>query len=275
MGNEVVIAHVKDEELPFGREDLVPPNLNLSLLATITPNQLITLRAKVVKLQKPKNVNHGGRTLQKVTGMLVDPFGCATIVLWGDDCDKVEEGQTYKFTNLRVKKSSYNQGMYVNPAKHDSEITVCQPFEEALAVLDDVPEEFLNATVVGEILGVSDTQLDRCCVKCRKVIQFDADAIGTGSNVSCNNAKCKLTQKVERCGKQWFAKAFMLDSDREGIDLIFRHETIMEVFKLFYPEINTKDLSVEIVLDSLMSLPICKITYKKNGLVVIAIASQC
>ena len=80
----------------------------------------------------------------------------------------------------------------MNPAKCDWEITACQAFEQPLAI-DDIPEEFVNATVVGEIVGLSDTQLDRPCVKCRKVVQPDAN----GTNVTCNNLKSRLTQKVE------------------------------------------------------------------------------
>ena len=79
MGDDVVIGHLKREDLLFER-DLVPPDFNLSMLPMITPNQLVTLRGKVVNLQKSENVNMDGRRLQKVLGMLVDPFGYIKIV---------------------------------------------------------------------------------------------------------------------------------------------------------------------------------------------------
>ena len=53
------------------------------------------------------------------------------------------------------------------------------------------------------------------------------------------------------------------------MDVTFRHENIMRVFKLFYPKIKTEDLSVETVRDSLMSLRNIKIIYAKKSLLVI------
>ncbi len=62
--------------------------------------------------------------------MLIDPYGSIKIVFWEQDTEKVEEGGTYKFKNLRLKQSKFNQELYVNPAKSDSEITKCYAFEK-------------------------------------------------------------------------------------------------------------------------------------------------
>lgn len=138
---------------------MVPPDLNLSMLSMVSVNQLVTLKAKIVNLKKAENVTFDGGldgTLKKVSAVLIDPYGSIKIVLWQDDCEKVKEGETYEFRNLRVKKNKFTQEVYVNPAKHDSTIIMCLPFEEVLAVPEHVPEEFITSNVVGEVVGISD-----------------------------------------------------------------------------------------------------------------------
>ena len=44
MSDSVVIDQVECEDLTFQREELVPANLNLSMLSMISPNQLLTLK---------------------------------------------------------------------------------------------------------------------------------------------------------------------------------------------------------------------------------------
>ena len=166
----------------------------------ISPNQLLTLKGKLVHLQELQDVNVQGRVLKKVSGVLIDPYGSTKITLWEGDIDKVEEGGTYKFKNLRLKKSKFNQELFVNPAKEDSAITKCAAFEKPLVVPENVPEEFTTTSIVGEVLGVSDIRLDYCRVKCNRCVKIQ-------KIVACDNNKCKLIQKLERCNKQWFLKA--------------------------------------------------------------------
>ncbi len=45
------------------------------MLSMITVNQLITLKAKMVKLEKLQNVSFEEKTLKKVNGVLIDLYG--------------------------------------------------------------------------------------------------------------------------------------------------------------------------------------------------------
>ena len=45
-------------------------------------------------------------------GQIVDPQGYSKIVFWEKFCDQVEEGTTYIFENIRVKKDSVTKQVY-------------------------------------------------------------------------------------------------------------------------------------------------------------------
>ena len=103
MSDNVVIDKVECEDLTFLREELVPANLNISMLSMISLNQLLTIKGKLVHLQELQEVNVQGRVLKKVDGVFIDPHGSIKVTLWEGDIEKVEEGGTYEFKNLRLK----------------------------------------------------------------------------------------------------------------------------------------------------------------------------
>ena len=43
--------------------------------------------------------------------------GSITVVFWSDWVKSVENGKSYIFTNLRIKKNNYTNKLYVNTAK--------------------------------------------------------------------------------------------------------------------------------------------------------------
>jgi hypothetical protein len=260
MSDNVEIDQIQPADVTFPKTDLVPADLNLSMLSMITVNQLVTLKAKVVNLQKSQNVCIGGKTLKKVDGVLIDPYGSTKIVLWEQDIEKVKEGGTYKFKNLRLKKSKFNQELYVNPAKSDSEITECEPFQKTLAVPDEVPEEFTSATVNGEIVGVNNVQLEYYCLKCNRRVKSQRI-------VKCDNENCKLVQKLEKCKTQWFLKA-IVEHDGVTVNVTFRQDTIEKALVMVDPTKDTGKLTPEEISTNMLSLPECQITYLKQTMLV-------
>lgn len=130
-----------------------------------------SIKAKVINIQPEANVNMPGGVLKKVEALLIDPHGLFKIVLWEEDIKKVKEGGTYEFRNLRVKRNKFNNEVYVNPAKHHSDITECDAFEEVLVASENIPDEFQVCDIKGEVVGISDTQLQFWCVKCNRRIK--------------------------------------------------------------------------------------------------------
>ena len=69
-----------------------------------------------------------------VEGQIVDTQGYSKIIFWQDICNQVNEGSTYFFENLRVKRNNITKQLYVNTAKSGSVITDTEPFTEVLAL---------------------------------------------------------------------------------------------------------------------------------------------
>eukprot|EP00794_Sanderia_malayensis_P002084 gene2084-2362_t len=232
--NEKVIV----QELPslnFECHDLVPKELNIQKLAEVSPQQMVTLKAKVCNLRKETTIlQYSKNPLKKRDGLLVDPFGNIKIVFWEDDINAVEEGKTYVFKNLRVKKNKMRSDMYVNPAKGCCTITPAVEFEEDLQYPQTLPQEMITATVTGEIIGIQKCVLNFCCFKCSKVIP---DCSGS-TLVQCKH--CHMKQKTKNCNKQWYMNAVVGDEDKK-VSLNFYHDIVITLLGIVKPDADVHD----------------------------------
>lgn len=269
LGHNAVINQCESGELSFVKEEIITSALNLSMLPMISNNQLVNLKAKVVRLEKPQTVKLEDRALQKVNGVLVDPHGSVSIVLWEDDIGKVEEGGTYEFKNLRVKHNSFTNQQYVNPAKQDSSIEKCPEFAQPLAVPESIPEEFTTSSITGDVLGISDLQNTYCCLKCNKRLTPQKQA--AQKVVSCENMKCQLMQKLERCKREWFVKA-LVGNDSGNVTLIFHHDQVLQVLAMKDAAKDTSNVGSEEIRDAFLALEKRAFVYRKKTMHVTNIA---
>lgn len=257
MGDFVNVEMLAPEDIDFEKKDILPPDLNLSMLPLITVQQLLSLKAKVVCLNAVEMVTTPQCSLKKVDGVLVDEYGSVKITLWEDDIEKVEKGKTYQFKNLRLKKNKLTGEIYVNPAKGNSSITECEAFETILDIPEDIPTELTTATIDGEIVGVTEVKLDHCCIKCNKPLVAKKEA-------KCENPRCKLTEKLEKCKKQWYVKALIEIGDIT-VYLSFRHNCIIEIYNSID---DIEKLSEESVTEAFLSLPKLSVTYNRKSSIV-------
>ena len=65
------------------------------------------------KVKSSAKIGHS--VIRKIDALLIDPHGCFNIVLWANDSDKVGEGGTCDFNNLRLRHNKFNNAVYVNP----------------------------------------------------------------------------------------------------------------------------------------------------------------
>jgi hypothetical protein len=79
ISDNVVMQHLKEEDLSFPQKE-IPTNLNISNLSSLSVNQLITLKGKVINLQKPQKVHMGDCLIEKAEALLVDTHGSIQIV---------------------------------------------------------------------------------------------------------------------------------------------------------------------------------------------------
>ena len=185
------------------------------------------------------------------------------MVLWGDDIDKVREGGTYNFKNLRVKHNKFNNEVYINAAKNNSDISECDAFEEVLVAPESIQDEFVVCDIDGEVIRISGIQLDLCCVKCNSHIKGQKNE----TIVVCGDEKCGLKQKAACCRKEWYLKAFVA-TEETTCNLVFCHEMLTKAMTLNEPSTDITKLSEKAIEDAFLWLPAMKFTYKKRAMVV-------
>ena len=75
----------------------------------------------------------------------MDPSGTIRTVLWEQFVSAVAEGNTYVFSNIRVKKDNqFTDEIYVKTAKTGTKITPSNPFTEILPI---TAENRMNRTL--------------------------------------------------------------------------------------------------------------------------------
>lgn len=83
---------------------------SLDSLTNAVPEQYITRKAKVFNLTQTKKIITCNKTkLIKQDGTLVEPTGQINVVLWQDQVDSIQEGQTYIFKHIKEKDNPYGE----------------------------------------------------------------------------------------------------------------------------------------------------------------------
>ena len=168
MGPDVQVD--KLDKVDFERK-ILPQTLNLSLLNSVFDGQLITIKAKVINLTAvSKFTSSTSGVLNKAEADLLDPHGSAKLTLWGHFTSEVMEGNTYQFTNLRVRKD--NHKIYLNTAKTGCEIVEAVPFNEPLCLTNVLPatSTSTSTSITAKIIGIKDTNHYMSCCNCNKKI---------------------------------------------------------------------------------------------------------
>lgn len=190
----------------------------LESLANAVPEQLITIKAKVFTLGLVKKIiTRNKQELNKRDGILVDPTGQINIVLWQEQVNSIEEGQTYVFKHIKVKDNQYGE-RYVKPPKNSStySATVSRQHEEPLPDVNVLPDTIMQTDAI--ICGVKYVTIFNACFAC------NARIIEKNGQASCT--KCRMSVKLQLCKSQCFMKvSFMTIPERKIIQLsVFSNE---------------------------------------------------
>ena len=246
-------ARVKLFEMPVSfPKATLKSNITLGSLSAVADNQLISLDAKVVKLQGRKKVNTRYGLKEKITGFIVDPHGAITIELWEDFIPQVEEGGTYTFKNLRLHKNQYNGSLFVGtPVGCSCTITPREDFSQPLATPTDLPDTFLTKTTQAEFIGIK------------------TFALYYSTQVITKCTKCGLTQKVEKCKKTCYIQAFIEEEDDACVTVTIFQDVLSEALRLPHGQPLTED----IITSGLLSLLRQNISYNRKTKVVSSVQS--
>lgn len=101
------LEDLKDVHVPFDRLD-VTSTTTTTTVGSLKAGQLLTLTAMANNLGSIKELNKRA-TGEKVNireCQIIDPTGSVMLVLWASFADNIVDGQTYKFSNLRLKSEN-------------------------------------------------------------------------------------------------------------------------------------------------------------------------
>ena len=259
MGGNVEVQQLPTA--PFPKVD-IPSTFDLAMLKTIAPGQLITVKAKVTALREAKTLQTSRVTLKMMEGQIVDPPGYSKIVFWETFCDQVEEGTTYIFENIRVKKDSVTKQVYVNTAKSGTTITATEPHANILALAPTftVSDDSMTFSVEGRVVGVLSTSMYIACNKCNKKIQNDDSS---SDLITCNY--CNMQQMADLCPTQYYAQLlFLTTTKKDKLTLTLFNKGISQLFStegVFNPSKND-------FVKVLLGLKDVVVTYNKRSKVV-------
>ena len=99
-----------EETLPFQRADITPTTKTTTIgsLKDLKAGQLLTFTAMANNLSPIKEITKRATNekLHVRDCQITDPTGSIKLVLWQSFAEQVKDGQTYKFTNLRLKSKN-------------------------------------------------------------------------------------------------------------------------------------------------------------------------
>ena len=163
--------------------------VKISSISNLVSEQLITIKAKVLKVSGEKiQATRFGR-LRKQDVIVADPTGYIKLVLWGDFVNTLDVDHTYVLKNVRIKCTKFEN--YLNTPKNEDFVAVdSTAFDVPVAEYEH--EIDTTKEVMAKILGVRQASKILSCNGCtRRTIEF----------VSPNKAVCtfcKLQQVPSR-----------------------------------------------------------------------------
>ena len=104
----------------------------------------------------------------------MDPHGSIKMVLRAKLINSVNEGETYLFKAVLINKDSLSHEIFLNTAKSGTQIEPTASFTEVLAIAAEIPVDYYNSTVQGEVLGIEKVGFYPSCRKCGKKVEAAA-----------------------------------------------------------------------------------------------------
>ena len=231
--NDVVVDQ-KTEISPttLTDEQMFTPNFvpsdKITLLDSIKnaiAEQFVTVKGKVHSLGTVKKITTKlNKTLDKQEGILIDPSGQMKILLWEDQVNSIETGETYIFKNLPVKDNQYKE-RYLNPPKggNNYSIAVAESYQEQLPEAEVIPDTLVVAQQ--SICGVSNISKLKPCLICGNKVILKNDKLA-------NCTKCRMTVKVESCIHDRQLKIHVLTSENKTVCISVFNSEIGLLFSL-------------------------------------------
>ncbi|CAB3979624.1 Hypothetical predicted protein [Paramuricea clavata] len=244
--NNVVISRksvIQECEGPIGFKcDDMNSEVSLIQVHSVSPGQLVTVAAQITQMSGVKKVKREDGCLDEVTAMLVDPTGSIKCVFFGEWVKCIEEGETYTFTNLRVRTDYLSQEKFVNTAKTGCKIETRKAFGEPLAPAAPLVADIATKEAIFSVVGIKGISKYYSCSSCSKKLEEQ------GTKLYCRS--CNMKQKPTNV--QWVSRLRVQDSTSDQLNITVFHPHMVKLFesqgKSLLPSL-TESVIEDILLD--------------------------
>ena len=183
--------------------------------------------------------------------------------LWSEFVGTVKEGETYIFQDVKVKRDAITHDIFLNTAKSGTKITDATPFTEVLAIAAEMPVDFYNTTVLGEVLGIENIGFYLSCRKCGKKV----DSAAATNVVECTI--CHLRHKKNSCTSNWYVNILFEKASGDKLKLVMFQDTIEKAYNVTKTPFEKDNITKEQLEDVILFLPTdISVTYRRKDKVI-------
>ena len=187
--------------------EVTPKLIMLRDLDQIKQYEKVDVKAKAIKVGCKVQVGNGK---MKQDVIMADATGIGRLTLWEDDIGILDEGTSYKLSNIMV--CIYQNKRYLSKPRDSS--SVIEPLSDIEDVIDDDVDMQENCKQEGdvmeaEVIAVPMFQSYRTCISCKGKVLVDIGNDGLGR---CT--KCQTLQKLVKCGTQDYATIIVQSGER-------------------------------------------------------------
>lgn len=241
--------------LNFERADFAPKSLIIGSLKDIRPNQMLSIVGLVSGITPIKQVTIRTSNLSVSVRecQITDPSGSVKLTLWEDFVSQVEEGQTYKLVNVRLK--SDNGHVSLSTTKNGCSITHAEPFPNL-----QPPQELPSTSITQEfdVIGISTIGSYLVCPNCSKKINFEKEKTTT----KC--AHCKIISNRKKAETNFYIK-LLVKADTKKLTFTLFHNIIMKMVQIHNTSNNVttnEQLTNDVIEEIISSFD--KVTFTYN-----------
>ena len=182
--------------------------ISLDAIDTLPEHAVVSVKVKVIKRAESVKVKFD---LVKQDVIVADTSGCAKLVLWQSDVDKLNIGESYICSGLTVR--TFDGSKFLTPPKSGWTFSSCDDVE-----VNDIHNEYDEFEIAKNeesivtnayIAGVMNLEVKISCLSCKSSVEPINSNIGKCS-------RCSMTQIIKNCNRSLSAKLFVNTEDGQN-----------------------------------------------------------
>lgn len=191
-------VHITNEDPSFQAFETSQMS-TIQKLKTLHIYQFVSFKACIHHLGAPRKQIFTTGAKMKRLATLVDDTDSITAYFYGD-FDDLDQGNTYQFTNMQLKKDTETNEMFLANPPNGFEMQPATPFS-MLAEIKVSPLAMSSKTADFTILGIKSLSKYNSCSSCSK------KATQRGNLLHCQH--CDLRQRITASNQKWYSRLYV------------------------------------------------------------------